>query len=147
MKMKTKSIVLALIAVSTMSGCSIYNAAKSAGQLMDYNTLSNDTIFNSQDGSQYMVAPHRNEDVAKIMVCYNNEGVFGSSAEEPLREVANEWIGENREGKVAGESKDRSGTWDAKVCYEFDVVEPQPIGAYLDEETNEVVVVGERTIK
>ncbi len=144
-------LTITLIAL-TLPGCSIYNAAKSAGQLMDYNTLSNDTIFNTASGRQFIVAPHRNTDKEKVLVCYQEEGIFASSDEQPLRDAANEWLIVNQKEQIAGESKDRSGTWDAKVCYEFDIVamkkeQLQPIGAYLDETTGEVVVVGESDAK
>ncbi|WP_104046440.1 hypothetical protein [Vibrio jasicida] len=149
MKKVFKVATAALISAATLGGCSVYNAVQDVSMFMDYE-VGNETIFNSDNGSQFIVAKHRNESENKILVCYQNDGLLGSTAEEPLREVANEWLGKNYDMQFAAtESKNRSGVWEARTCYEFhyEQVEarPHPIGAYLDEETGEVVIVGEHT--
>jgi len=146
MKSTLKSLLVAIVAASTLGGCSIYNDVQGARQLVTYDVTSNDSIYNAPDGNQYTVAKHRFSD-QKVLTCYNDSGVFGSSDEAPLREATNDWLAENQPGKVAGESNKLAGIVDAKICYEFVITEPQPIGAYLDEETGEVVIVGEENLE
>ncbi|MCL9777371.1 hypothetical protein [Vibrio methylphosphonaticus] len=140
-------ILLATLFTASLSGCSVYNMAKEVSQMINYDVTSNDVYFNSSDGSQYLVAPNRNKEKHQILVCYNNEGLFSYTAEEPLRAVANEWLEQNRDGAIATEGNKNSGVVEARVCYEYLYEAPQPIGAYLDEETGEVVIVGEKTLE
>ncbi|AIW16069.1 Lipoprotein [Vibrio tubiashii] len=143
MKTTVKSLLVAIVAASTLGGCSIYNDVQGARQLVTYDVTSNDSIYNAPDGNQYTVAKHRFSD-GKVLTCYNDSGIFGSKEEAPLRAATNDWLAENQPGKIAGESNKLAGIVDAKICYEFVIAEPQPIGAYLDEETGEVVIVGEQ---
>jgi len=146
MKTTLKSLLVAVIAASTLGGCSIYNDVQSARQAVTYDVLSNDSIFKATDGKQYTVAKHRFSD-GKLLACYTNSGVFGSKEEAPLRAATNDWLAENQPGKMAGEANKMAGIVDAKVCYEFIIADAaQPIGAYLDEETGEVVIVGEHEV-
>jgi len=138
-----KTLLVALVATSTLGGCSIYNDVQGARQAITYDVTSNDSIFNATDGNQYIVAKHRFSD-GKILACYQDSGVFGSSDEAPLRGAANDWLVQNKPGKIAGDSNSMSGVFDARVCYEFVLEDQQGIGAYLDEETGDVVVVGEQ---
>ncbi|MCF4173914.1 hypothetical protein [Vibrio sp. McD22-P3] len=142
--MKTLKLTMLVIGASLLSGCSVYNAVK-AGQLQaDYDLiLRNSAIYNSDNGSQYSIPVPHNESRTKMLVCYNQSGIFSASDSGELREVANEWLSKNKPGKLAGDELNRSGVWDSRTCYEFDIVDIQPIGAYLDEETGEVVIVGE----
>lgn len=143
--MFTRNITTFVFLSSILTGCSTYNMVKGAGIMMDYKTLGTDVIFNSDDGSQYRVAQSRDESANKLLVCYQNSGIFSDTAEEPLRSAANEWVEKNRpeSNDVAGESINRSGVWDSRTCYEFSLEQRKPIGAYLDQDTGEVVVVGE----
>ncbi|WCP69878.1 hypothetical protein LYZ37_17875 [Vibrio tubiashii] len=143
MKTTVKSLLVAIVAASTLGGCSIYNDVQGARQLVTYDVTSNDAIYNAPDGHQYRVAKHRFSD-NKLLACYQNSGIFGSKEEAPLRGATNDWLAENQPGKIAGESNKLAGVFDAKICYEFVIAEPQPVGAYLDEETGEVVIVGEQ---
>ncbi|NKF48958.1 hypothetical protein G3R49_00015 [Shewanella sp. WXL01] len=138
-----KKLTAVALMASALSGCSVYNTIKEVGQLVDYDMVSNETHFITAEGHPFQIAKHRKEEVAKILVCSGASGVFYKEAEPDLRQAANEWLAQKQPGKAAGESNDRSGTWDSKACFEFDVIDPQPIGAYLDEKTGEVVVVGE----
>ncbi|WP_139312609.1 hypothetical protein [Vibrio panuliri] len=143
----TKALSFALLSSSVLGGCSVYNTVQDVSMLMDYK-VGNESIFNSEDGSQYIVSPHRDEAQQKVLACYQNSGVFSSTEEQPLRDVANEWLRINQPNMQATSSKNRSGVWEARTCYEFEYeAMPQPIGAYLDEETGNVVIVGEAAEK
>ncbi|PSU45161.1 hypothetical protein C9J12_24055 [Photobacterium frigidiphilum] len=163
-----KTIVLTLLSTFAMFGCEAINMTRAAGLMLDYNLLaSGASVFNSQDGSQYLIPPAHDSNKDLMLVCYTNSGLFSDTEEQPLRDAANEWLSQNKDGMVATASKNRSGVWESRTCYEFQyenkelmaqisrasgayihdyetkTEKEQPIGAYLDEETGDVVIVGE----
>lgn len=143
--MKYKVFLLAALTVTVLSGCEMINMTRAAGLMADYNLLATGaSVFNSQDGSQYLIPPPHESTKDKMLVCYTNEGLFSDTDEKPLRDAANEWLQQNKPYMVAGAGENRSGVWESRTCYEFQYGEQvQPIGAYLDENTGEVVIVGE----
>ncbi|MCL1036073.1 hypothetical protein L2750_02745 [Shewanella submarina] len=136
-----------------MEAFKVVNTVKTIQAQTDYALIfdGNKGIYNANDGRQYQVPPPHKEDHPNIMVCYSNSGLFGSSDEAPLRTVADEVLASRDKGKVAGKGKRVGGYGEGRVCYDFVIVdkknsepgEEAPIGAYLDPETGEVVVVGE----
>ncbi len=148
--MKKTNLLLVLFASSMLGGCAAYNLAKGAALMKDYNLLATgDAVFNSNVQQRQFLIPIPyavNKD--RILVCYNDAGIFGSTDEQPLRDAASEWLELNRDfHTVIVDSQDKSGIWDSRVCYEFTYQQAQPIGAYLDEETGEVVIVGEQRLQ
>ncbi|WP_104046315.1 hypothetical protein [Vibrio jasicida] len=142
-KVATAALIsAALISAAMTGGCTAYTPNDDVSLLMDYES---EAIFTSENGSQFIVAEHRNDIENKLKVCYQDDGVYGFEAERTLREVANEWLEKNHETPfVAVEGRERTGVWEARTCYEFHYEQKMsPIGAYLDEETGEVVIVGE----
>lgn len=147
-KLHSHSFIISLFSLFALSGCGVMdavNTVKAIQSQSDYAMIfdGNKGIYNAKDGNQYKVPPAHKDDHPNIMVCYGNSGLFGSSDEAPLRVVANEVLESRGEGKIAGEGKRVGGYGEGTVCYDFEITEPKPIGAYLDEETGEVVVVGE----
>ncbi|MPY26548.1 hypothetical protein FM037_11745 [Shewanella psychropiezotolerans] len=142
-----KVIVASLVAsLVSVSGCTIINMAKAGGLMMDYNLLAvGDAIYNAKDGNQYLVPPAQSSNTEKMLVCYQTSGLFSDTDEQPLRLVADEIL--KIKNSYAGEGKNRSGVWESRTCYEFTIQHDeqtlQPIGAYLDESTGKVVIVGE----
>ncbi|MCW8330845.1 hypothetical protein MD588_18800 [Photobacterium sp. SDRW27] len=115
-----KTIALVLLATFAMSGCEAINMTRAAGLMLDYNLLAGGaSIFNSQDGSQYLIPPAHDSNKDRMLVCYTNGGLFGDTNEQPLRDAANEWLAQNKEGMVATAGKNRSGVWESRTCYEF----------------------------
>ncbi|GAM56019.1 hypothetical protein JCM19231_5656 [Vibrio ishigakensis] len=147
--MKKRHIAVALCALSTLGGCATYNLVKGAALMKDYNLLAaGDAVFNSERlQEQFSIPNPLAGNIDRILVCYNDAGLFRSKEEGPLQEVAEEWLQMNKDfNTLITESKDKSGVWDSRTCYEFTYQEVKPIGAYLDEETEEVVVVGEQAL-
>ncbi|SON48780.1 hypothetical protein [Vibrio tapetis] len=138
-------IIALVLAASTLGGCSAYNMAKAAKLQSDYNLLTgqNEAIFNSDNGNQYMIPAAHDERHPKMLVCSQINGLFVEVTEDDLREVANEFLTKNKPGLEAGAGEEQSAVANQKICWEFEINQPQPIGAYLDEETGEVVVVGQ----
>ncbi|OAN18135.1 hypothetical protein A3K86_04330 [Photobacterium jeanii] len=119
--MKTKLLMLA--AVMSLTGCEAYNMVQAGRIAADYNILAGQgaAVFNSQNGSQYLIPKPYNEEHPRMLVCYTNGGLFGSKDEAPLRDVGNEYLEINRPGFHLGEGVERSGTWDSRTCYDFEI--------------------------
>lgn len=146
--MKIKVLTLVAIAAMALSGCEIINMTRAASLMADYNLFaSGDAIFNSQDSNQYLIPPSLESNKNKMLVCYMSEGLFADTDEQPLRNAANEYLKMNKPNMVATSGENRSGVWESRTCYEFKYEDKdQPIGAYLDEKTGEVIIVGEADI-
>lgn len=148
MKVKNvKILALSVLSATALMGCEAINMGRAAGLMMDYNLLATGaSIFNSQDGRQYLIPPAHDSNPGRMLVCYNTEGLFSDTAEEPLRNAADEWLALNKPEMHIVSSENRSGVWESRTCYEFKYEKSMPIGAYLDEKSGDVVVVGEQAV-
>lgn len=152
------SMLLPAIMLTGCGAIDAVNAVKGLQAQSDYAMIfdGNQGIYNARDGKQYKVPPAHREGHPNIMVCYQQSGIFGASAEAPLRVVADEVLSQRQPGNQAGKGSRVGGYGDGTVCYDFviekvvadnaeqqDSAQLAPIGAYLDEASGEVVIVGE----